>query len=141
MKGHIPIIALTAFVTPEAQRACEASGMTDFLPKPLKLAGASALAQRRRWQLILLSCGCRLEGDHRTDIGRRRRGAVMSLLSLLHHFGFTWGILYKSATHRPVGTLQHPRPHVDGWSAGDEKEGEPFSKFTLCTLAKTSKDP
>ncbi|KAI0829110.1 hypothetical protein BC628DRAFT_1315894 [Trametes gibbosa] len=39
LTGRLPIIALTANVTPESESECDVAGMDHFLPKPLKMAG------------------------------------------------------------------------------------------------------
>lgn len=43
LQGRLPIIALTANVTPESEVECKSAGMDYFLPKPLKFDGEYGL--------------------------------------------------------------------------------------------------
>lgn len=47
LKGHLPIIALTANVTAGSEARCREAGMDHFLPKPLILNSTYLLALLR----------------------------------------------------------------------------------------------
>ncbi|KAH9912153.1 histidine kinase [Epithele typhae] len=48
LSGRLPIIALTANVSPESEAQCRAVGMDYFLPKPLKMNDLDAIVRRLR---------------------------------------------------------------------------------------------
>ena len=62
--GHLPVIALTAHVSPEMRRQCEAAGFDHYLPKPLS-PGALVTTIRRVAHLHLGAGTDPSGGSHR----------------------------------------------------------------------------